>query len=188
MSELSVGQLKGLTVNNNVIDIPSGHTVYAPGHIIQVVQTVKTNAFATSAGAKWADIPGMAATITPKFSTSKILVTVDLKMAGTQDNSVVRSKLLRGSTDIYVGDASGTRPQAMSQFYISSGGAPYYMAQGGGTYLDSPSTTAPITYKVQIGGDSNSTTVYVNRTNGDRDYGYGDSRGASSITLMEIAA
>ncbi len=36
MSELSVGQLKGLTVNNNVITVPSGHTLYAPGHVIQV--------------------------------------------------------------------------------------------------------------------------------------------------------
>lgn len=157
------------------------------GTVLQVVQAIKTDVFATSAGAKWADIPGMTATITPRFSTSKILVIVDLKMAGTQDSSVVRSKLLRGGVDIYVGDAAGGRPQAMSQFYISSGGAPYYMAQGGGTYLDSPNTTSPVVYKMQIGGDSNSTTIFVNRTNGDRDYGYGDSRGASSITLMEIA-
>lgn len=158
------------------------------GTVLQVVQSIKTDVFATSVGAKWADIPGMSATITPKFSNSKILVIVDLKMSGTQDSSVVRSKLLRNGADVYVGDASGTRPQAMSQFYISSGGAPYYMAQGGGTYLDSPNSGTAITYKMQIGGDSNSTTIYVNRTNGDRDYGYGDSRGASSITLMEIAS
>ena len=157
------------------------------GAVLQVVQSVKTDAFASAVGAKWVDISGLSATITPKFSNSKILIMVDLKMAGTQDSSVVRSKLLRGSTDIYVGDASGTRPQALSQFYISSGGAPYYMAQGGGTYLDSPQTTSAITYKIQIGGDTDTRVVYVNRTNGDRDYGYGDSRGASSITLMEIA-
>lgn len=157
------------------------------GTVLQVIQTVKTDVFATSAGALWADIPGMAATITPKFINSKILVMVDLKMSGSQDSSVVRSKLLRNGTDIYIGDAAGGRPRAMSQFYISSGGAPYYMAQGGGTYLDSPATIGAVTYKVQIGGDSNATTIFVNRTNGDRDYGYGDSRGASSITLMEIA-
>lgn len=36
MSELSVGQLKGLTVNSNLITVPSGHKLAAPGHVVQV--------------------------------------------------------------------------------------------------------------------------------------------------------
>lgn len=36
MSELSVGQLKGLTANSNLITVPSGHKLVAPGHVVQV--------------------------------------------------------------------------------------------------------------------------------------------------------
>jgi hypothetical protein len=194
VSKVSLGSIEGLTVNGNTITVPTGHTIKQSGATLQVVQTVKTDVFATSPGATWGDIAGMSATITPKFASSKILVIVDLKAAGTQDASIVRSRLMRsinsGTYDqIYMGDASGTRPRSLGQFYISSGGTGiYYMAQIGGTYLDSPLTTSPITYKLQIGGDSSSTTVYVNRTQGDRDNGGTvDGRGASSIILMEIA-
>ena len=163
--------------------------------VLQVVQTVKTDTFASTPGGTWGDIPSLTASITPKFSTSKILVMVDLKAAGTQDASIVRSRLLRsinsGAYDpIYQGDASGGRPRSLGQFYISSGGTGiYYMAQIGGTYLDSPATTNVVTYKLQIGGDGSGSTVYVNRTQGDRDTsGTVDGRGVSSITLMEIAS
>lgn len=165
-----------------------------PGSIVQVIQAVKTDVFASTPGGTWGDIPSMIATITPKFSTSKILVTVDLKAAGTQDASIVRSRLLRsiggGSYDpVYQGDPAGTRPRVLGQFYISSGGTGiYYMAQIGGTYLDSPGTASSVSYKLQIGGDASGSTVYVNRTQGDRDNGSTvDGRGVSSITLMEVA-
>lgn len=191
MSELGVGQLKGLTVNNNVITVPSGHVLRQPGSIVQVVQVVKTDSMASSAGAVWGDIPNFSATITPKLSNSKILVMMDIKGAGTNDNTVFRVKMQRGISgvfsDIYVGDAASNRPRATSEFYMASGGGPYYMAQTGGTFLDSPNTSLPITYKAQFGGDSNATVLYINRTQGDRDTAYYDARGASSITLLEIA-
>lgn len=176
---------------NNIENIAGGspNIVLPAGSILQVVQVVKTDAAAIVPGAVWADIPGLSASITPRFSTSKILVNVDLKMAALADNSVVRSRLLRDGSPIYVGDAASSRPRSMSQFYISGGGAGlYYMSQGGGMFLDSPATTSSVTYKIQIGGDSNSMTLYVNRTQGDRDGAYMDARGVSSITLMEVAA
>jgi hypothetical protein len=61
------------------------------------------------------------------------------------------------------------------------------VAQLGGNIWDSPNTTSTITYKVQLGGDNNSSTVFINRTEGDRDTTYYDGRFISSITLMEIA-
>ena len=52
-------------------------------------------------------------------------------------------------------------------------------------YLDSPSSTSALTYKVQmkIEGD----TMYVNRVGEDTDAAQ-VGRGASSITLMEVLA
>jgi len=159
------------------------------GSVLQVVQSVKTDTFATSPGALWTDVSGLSASITPTSATSRILISVDMKAAGQGGTSVVRSRLLRNSTAVYVGDAAGNRPQSMGQFYI--GDRPdniYYLAQIGGTFLDSPATTSSITYKMQIGADSNIIIVYVNRTQDDRNTTYFDSRCVSSITLMEIAA
>ena len=187
-SELKVDSIKN-TAGVDILTIQPSGTVYIPGHVIQVVQAVKTDTYATTPGAVWADISDLSISITPSKATSKILVIVDLKAAGTAGSSVVRSRLLRDSTPIYVGNAAGSRPQVLGQYY--GGGASgdiYFMAQIGGTYLDSPSTTSQITYKLQIGGDSTSSTVYVNRTQSNRDTAYYDGQASSSITLMEIAA
>jgi hypothetical protein len=192
MSELSVGQLKGLTVNNNVITVPAGHTIYAPGSVVQVITASKTDTFAGTPGAVWMDISGLSVTITPRFANSRFLVMADIKAAGTQDNSVVRSKIVRGISgtfaDVGVGDAASNRPRSLGQFYIASGGGGlYYLAQIGGNISDQPNTLLPVTYKAQIGADSNSVVVRVNITQGDRDAAYQDARGHSSITVMEIA-
>ena len=148
---------------------------------------------AASPGALWADVPGQggvgafSATITPSSTSSRILIIVDMKGAGTTDSSVIRSRLLRNSTPIYIGDAASNRPQAMGQFYMASPAGSFYIAQLGGTFLDSPATTSAVTYKVQFGADGNTQTVYVNRTQGDRDANVYDSRVAATITVMEIA-
>ena len=47
------------------------------------------------------------------------------------------------------------------------------------TYLDSPATTSPTTYKTQFNSGNNSATAYVQYTGGGA---------TSSITLMEISA
>jgi len=172
---------------NSAVTVPK---IGYAGAVLQVVQVVKTDAFASSLGATWVDISGMSASITPTSTSNKILITVDMKGAGTADLSIVRARLLRNSTPIYFGDASSNRPQSMGQFYINAAGTGiHYLAQLGGTFLDSPSTTSAVTYKIQIGSDGTSGTqiVYVNRTQADRDSTYYDSRVAATITLMEIA-
>ena len=186
MSRLVVASLQGPASQNYNVIMPTGSKLVQSGGVIQVVQVVKTDTFATSVGAVWGNISGMSASIIPTSSTSKILVIVDLKAAGTCDASTMRTRLLRNGNPVYVGDAASTRPQAMCEFYMASGGGPYYTAQVGGTYLDSPGTTSIVTYSMQIGGDNNSSVLYVNRTQGDRDNQYYDARVPSSITLMEI--
>jgi hypothetical protein len=192
MSELTVGQLKGLTVNNNVITVPAGHTIYAPGSVVQVITVAKTDTFAGTPGAVWMDVSGLSVTITPRFVNSKFLVMADIKGAGTQDSTVIRSKIVRGIsgtfTDVGVGDAASNRPRSLGQFYIASGGGgTVYLAQIGGNISDQPNTLLPVTYKAQIGADSNSLVIRVNITAMDRDTAYNDARGQSSITVMEIA-
>ena len=159
------------------------------GSVIQVVQVVKTDPAAGTIGAVWADISGMSASITPSSASSKILVIVDIKGSGGAGYSVIRTRLLRNSTPIYVGDAASNRPQSLGQYYQGSQADNiHYIAQLGGTFLDSPATTSSVTYKVQVGADGTSQVIFLNRTQGDRDVTTYDSRVAASITLMEIAA
>jgi hypothetical protein len=158
----------------------------APGSVVQVLNVTKTDA-QTISGALWNDISGLSLSITPRYATSKILIIADVKAAANSDASTVRSRVLRDSTAVGVGDAASNRPRSLSEFYLTSGGGEFYVAQLGGNIWDSPNTTSTITYKVQLGGDSNGSTVFINRTEGDRDSAYYDGRFISSITLMEIA-
>lgn len=189
MSNLTLGSISGMALNGNVVSVPSGHIIKQTGTIVQIIQVVKTDATAMSPGGIWGDVPGMSASITPRFSTSKIFVMVDIKAFGTQDIAVCRTRIIRDGNPIYVGDTASSRPRAMAQSYISSGGSGQHnMSQLGGNFLDSPITTSQVTYKIQIGGDGTTNTFYINRTQSDRDTSTHDSRAASSITLMEIAS
>ncbi len=164
---------------------------YTSGSVIQVASAVKTDTFASTLNALWLDISGLSVSITPTSTSSKVLVLVDVKGAGTTNSTVIRTRLTRNDSAIYTGDAASNRPLGLGQFYggADAGTDIYYIAQIGGIYLDSPASTSALTYKVQVGADAtNSTrTVYINRTQGDRNNTTNDTRVASSITVMEIA-
>ena len=55
------------------------------------------------------------------------------------------------------------------------------------SYLDSPSTTSSVTYKVQGAVWGGSETVYLNRNGIDANNSEYDGRSASTMTLMEVA-
>lgn len=161
------------------------------GAVLQVASATKTDTFASTLNATWLDISGLSVSITPTSTSSKVLVLVDVKGAGTNNSTVVRTRLTRDGTGIYGGDAASNRPLGLGQFYGGADGITdiFYIAQMGGIFLDSPASTSALTYKVQVGGDAtnSTTTVYINRTQGDRNNTTNDTRTASSITLMEIA-
>ena len=152
------------------------------GQVIQVVQTVKTDTF-THSSTTFTDVTGLSVSITPASASNTILVMVDLQGSGGHENSHLLARLLRGSTVIYAGDTSSNRT---SGFYTAIGSNLTSSESGSGTFLDSPNTTSATTYKIQIRADS-TTAVYINRTYSDTDSGT-YLRGASSITVMEIAA
>jgi hypothetical protein len=189
MSELAVGSLKGLSANGFVIDVASGSKLVQPGSVLQVVSTTKTNTFSASVatGAVSGDVTGLTASITPISTNSKIFVSVAVTV-GTQAPQIVLYR--NGSPTNFVGDAEGDRKR-VSQ--VSSGtntsGTNFLDASGfvSFTYLDSPSTTSEVTYSLRLGHiDTGTATIFVNRFPADTDNSrFG--RGASSITLMEIA-
>lgn len=88
MSNLTVGSIGGLAVNNNVISIPSGHNLHYPGSIVQV-QTVRTdarNTYSSSTSGNGTTVTDLNLTITPKFSTSLLVCQWMINGEFHQDN------------------------------------------------------------------------------------------------------
>jgi len=170
-------------INVNKIVPRTGTGVSIPGHVIQVVSSDFTDV-ATGTGTTPVD-SGLAATITPKFSNSKIYINGYISV-GTQ-GFLVYCHIVRGSTNLLIGDAGGTRPRVAFTNNYASGNEVYNCAPLSFSYLDSPNTTSATTYKIQIRHYS-SNAWYVNRTHQDREYAnLHEPRTASTIALMEIA-
>jgi len=151
------------------------------GKIGQVVQAVKTDR-STYGTASFADISGMTVNITPAATSSKILVMTDAFISVTS-NYGAHIKLVRDSSDLYIGDAASNRSRA------SKGSVHYHGASGFSMsfmYLDSPSTTSQVTYKLQWYPEASS-TIAIGGTQNDGDAVY-VSRTANSITVMEVLA
>ena len=185
----SVGtsQLASSAVTNAKIasDAAIATTKLGTGALLQVVSTTKTDTFTTSSSS-FTDITGLSATITPSSTSSKILITLSVSIGGTASNYHGNTiKLVRGSTDINIGDASGSRTRATFGANNHSDYTPTNTQSS--TFLDSPSTTSSTTYKAQGAATQASATLYINRW-GDNDNDQAQrQRLTSSITLMEIA-
>lgn len=154
--------------------------------VLQVVSTTKTDTFTTTS-TSFTDVTGLSATITPSATSNLVLVLVSMGMSNTVAQAYVHSALIRGSTQIALGDAAGTRTRAFNGMMQAGGTAVNneVLNFGGGIFLDSPATTAATTYKMQIRVNANTGTV--NRNGGDADAST-TPRTVSSITLMEISA
>ena len=154
------------------------------GKVLQVVSTHKQDTFSLSATLTFTDITGLSVSITPSSASNKILIFVNLCMGNAANGARTAFRLVRDSTAIGGGTASGSRQSAMMSLATTNDGNT--QENGGFHYLDSPSTTSSTTYKVQmIAGDGYA--AYINRTYLDTDSndGYGV-RTASTITVMEV--
>ena len=176
MSTLSVDTIQGKTTAENV-KLPAGC-------ILQVLSTTKTDTFVTSSAGP-IDITGLSIAITPKYATSKVLITFDVSIVGFDSGTGIR--LLRGSTALALGDADGSRARMTAIGFYSNNTSP--SAYSGGatsfTFLDSPATTSATTYKLQAQCLSTN-GIIINKSRYDTDNGNA-SRGSSTITVMEIA-
>jgi len=158
------------------------------GKILQVVQTFKTDAFSRSS-TSFGDITGMNVSITPASSSNKILITCHLSV-GTNGNGYVGFRLLRDSTNIGHSTAldsqnsANTRDSAFA-FGDESGQATNKLNTVSYSFLDTPSSTSSLTYKLTVRTWS-STTFRLNRPQSIGNAAY-TMAGTSSITAMEVA-
>ena len=89
-------------------------------------------------------------------------------------------KLVRGSTDIFIGDADSSHAQAAAQSRVNDTNTSLTLAFN---FLDSPSTTSATTYKLQYKVQAGTGTI--NRSQADSDNST-IARVASSIILLEV--
>ena len=189
---LSVGGLGSGVVNTATLadGAASGSKLTMPtGSVIQTVQSVKTAIDSHSTGSSnvsdsYFDISGLSVTLTPS-SGSKCFVSYTVNVGG-QAGYGQGLVLFRDSTQIYLGNSDGSTIRLSNFDYTVDNKKVDSMA---GQFLDTHGAngSTAVTYKLQMYVAEPGWTTRVNRsqsTANDRDYG----RGASSITVMEIAA
>ena len=170
--------LKVDTINEKT----SGNGVAIPGHVVQAVNT-SWNTKTTITANSYTTISGASLAITPKSSTSKILVLANMPTSVYDPNTGYAHaafNIFRGSTLI-----SGTVPTDGTGAYeigsYGGGGAVEFGHRYTNNIVDTPSTTSATTYSIKAavyGGAGG--TIFVNHGNA--------AQGTSSIILMEIAA
>ena len=186
-SELQVQTISGppTGANANKILIPSGQTLFAPGHVIQVVNSILTTTMSWTGTTAIQNI--LSANITPKFSTSKILVQCHVQLAAQHGmQNIITLTMDRNGTKIAANTSGGaTANQSAWGCY----GGPSYADSGriqemfSLNYLDSPSTASSLTYTLGGRLDQGANTAYVGRWSLNN-----DSANVTTLTLMEIAA
>jgi hypothetical protein len=154
------------------VTFPSGSgTQAAQSKVLQVVNATYGTSTSTSTNT-YIDT-GLTATITPLFSTSKILCIVDVAGCSKYgSNTSVGLRLVRNSTNIL--SFEGIAGASNGTGVVGAGASSC-------NYLDSPSTTSSTTYKVQLCSANNGAIVYIN------DNFTSSFPSTSTITLMEIA-
>ena len=190
-SILSVEQLQGLAAGStpNTISIPAGQKLHAPGHVIQVVNVEKLDTAATNStmGAGFIDT-GLTLSITPQFSSSKILVTVDaaLGVTNTEFNYMRVVRNVGGGAYSMISEAAtpGSRNAIHGMVFGSNQGR---VSTQTFNHLDSPATTSVVNYKIQFATGGGGGYVYIGQSNRDTDGASADPRASSRIILQEIA-
>jgi hypothetical protein len=177
----STGQI--LTVAGGV---PTWASAGPSGKVLQVLQTIKTDTF-TSTSNSFTDITGLSVSITPSSASSKILVFYSVVGASsaTTSDSIASIRLMRDATAIAIGDAANNRQRSTGSISTRETNATTINFTSAGQFLDTPSSTSALTYKVQ--GITGAGTFYINRTQGDADAA-SSYRTVSTITVMEIGA
>ena len=148
------------------------------GGIVQVKCTTKQDMFDTSS-TSFVDVTGLNVSITPKFSTSKMLVTVHV-FASCEDASMLR--LMFDSTA--VGNGTASDQDANHQGFAMVRQSGNNLGSGYGIQiLHTPGNTSSHTYKVQARTTAASYPLSINRRGSSFHYSL-----ASSITVEEVAA
>lgn len=144
------------------------------GSVLQTVQVTSTTEVVVNTNT-YTDI-GLTASITPSSISNKILVLTNIECYVPGSGNGFGIQLLRGASVVWnPSPHDGTGP-----YYNYSGSGGGIWGNSALMYLDSPSSTSSLTYKIQG-------RPYNSATNSARFQTLGNTPGGSSMILMEIA-
>jgi hypothetical protein len=160
---LTVQNLQGPSsgANANTVLLPSGQTLYAPGHVVQV-KHVELESRVTLTSTGFTDI-NLGTLITPTSTSSKILMILE----GDCDNGASSRRLVF----TFYKDGSRITESERHTYVEARSIQPFSLI-----YMDSPSSTSSINYK-----------VYAQSVSGGSTYIGGFTTSHVTFTLMEIA-
>jgi hypothetical protein len=182
-SNLTVGQITGSASNSGVINLPTGNkivgadagSIRTPGNILQVVQGTLVGGVATTSFSFV--VTGLQASITPLYSSSKILVMCQATQLGSSSDGGEWAYFRNGSVVFQPGYA----PVGLNAYMLYVGALNVWVPTVNMQYLDSPASTSTQTYDVRfrvynggtlyMGGNVTTTTNAARHT----------------LTLMEVA-
>ena len=163
MSTLSVDTIQGKTT--------AGTVAMPAGAMLQVVQSHITGYSTTSSNTN--SSTGLTVAITPKFSSSKVLITGNIN--GCYSNGVTRY----ATYELYKGGSFLVYLHALVG-YIHTNASINYDVDWSFSYLDSPNTTSATTYDLQWSAQNGGSSYFNN-------YGSSNNTTRSTITAYEIA-
>ena len=160
------GTLPAANIDNTSIGSVTALPAGVGGKVLQI-QTHHFSSAVNTTSTSFGDT-GITKAITPSATSSKILVTVALKLAtSTDSNERINTQILRGSTVVALNERTLLSNDSATQAMV------------GYQFLDSPSSSSELTYKIQW-RCINGITVKLNDYEGTGSF--------SSLTLMEIGA
>ena len=151
------------------------------GGVIQMKQALKTDAFSTSS-TSFVDITGLSVTLTPKFSTSKFLVTYHVTVGhNTQTQNTIQLVRQVSGSDTVINPVAYNQGTSIQFFGSSNAG----WDRGVMAYqiIDSPGTASAVSYRLRTYIYSSSVIQYINRSHNSS-----NNTGTSVLTVMEVSA
>jgi len=170
MSTLTVQNIQGSSSSSNTISVASGHVLHAPGHVIQVKQGILAHASGMNTTSTSYVDTGLQVLITPSSSSNKILISSSFTLYNSGGHNM-KITATRNHSGISETDLATNTNGGFSQLHTPTAA----IGSGGSfSFLDSPSTTNEITYKIRA------------KVSGGT--GYFSISGDSLVQVMEIAA
>ena len=174
------GTITGYTPTVTTSMLPAGSILQ-----VQHVKDTSSQTWQQSDYAAWADITALTVNITPAATGSKILVLAHTCLSEQSTDYGIWFRVMRDSTAL-VGTSSNNRTP---MGFGNSNSGSYFddkIVSADFSYVDEPSSTSQLTYKVQAVSRYSPHSWGYNRSY-DNTNGPAYGQGVSTLTLMEIA-
>ena len=183
-SRLLVDKIEGKSTAENII--------FPSGMVINTLATTDNTELAMSTGQTPTNYSQLNTSITPKFSTSKILVRVDFGALqyGGNDSGLGHGKIMftqgGGSATDFPSSQVGANAVVShkAHFQINLEVQTWDVFQPSMAILHAPNTTDALVYQVYFWSENSSGVIKINKTYRDAT---NDASTVATMTLMEIA-